>query len=254
MAQPGKGIADGGEEQRRSIAILDASLMHDRTNQKAGRISQDVAFAALDLLAGIIAARPAGFGGLDRLAVDDAGGGARFAPRGFTRQHQQDMVDLTPQTAIAPGVEVMLNRGVGREILGQQAPLAAALRQIEDRVHHRTQRRRARAAATLVRRGQERLDHGQLGIGCIACIAQPVASILRASDFGPHLVPPSCLATTTESQAAEITQPIFGAASETINGSSLLIAFSVVCDRIFWDWKSLFRRTINESKIYLAMR
>src|ERR1700726_2216466 len=27
MAQPGKGIADGGEEQRRSIAILDASLM-----------------------------------------------------------------------------------------------------------------------------------------------------------------------------------------------------------------------------------
>src|ERR1700680_3225241 len=115
----------------------------------------------------------------------------------------------------------MLNRGVGREILGQQAPLAAALRQIEDRVHHRTQRRRARATATLVRRGQERLDHGPLGIGCIACIAQPVAPILRASDFGPHLVPPSCLATTTESQAAEITQPIFGSASQ---------AGTIICD------------------------
>src|ERR1700694_2090710 len=38
MAQPGKGIADGGEEQGRSIAILDASLMNDRTNQKAGPI------------------------------------------------------------------------------------------------------------------------------------------------------------------------------------------------------------------------
>src|SRR5260370_14288416 len=124
------------------------------------------------------------------------------------------MVDLTPQTAVAPGVEVMLNRGVGREILGQQAPLAAALRQIEDRVDHRSQRRRARATATLVRRGQKRLDDGPFGIGCIACIAQPVASILRASDFGPHLVPPSCLATTTESQTAEITQPIFVSASQ----------------------------------------
>src|SRR6202022_2055839 len=77
-----------------------------------------------------------------------------------------------------------------------------------------TQRRRARATATLVRRGQERLDDGPFGIGCIAFIAQPVASILRASYFGPHLVPPSCLATTTESQAAEITQPIFGSASQ----------------------------------------
>src|SRR5260370_6823649 len=108
------------------------------------------------------------------------------------------MVDLTPQAAIAPRVEVMLNRGVGREILGQQAPLAAALRQIEDRVHHRTQRRRPRATATLVRRRQERLDDGPFGARSIACIPHPLPPILPATLLCPPLAPPPPLVLTTE--------------------------------------------------------
>jgi hypothetical protein len=39
-----------------------------------------MALAALDLLAGIIAARPTRFGGLDRLAVDDAAVGSASRP------------------------------------------------------------------------------------------------------------------------------------------------------------------------------
>src|SRR6266851_9072047 len=47
MAQPGKGIADGGEEERGSIAILNAGFMHDRADQQARCVGQDVALAAL---------------------------------------------------------------------------------------------------------------------------------------------------------------------------------------------------------------
>ena len=44
-------------------------------------IGQDVPLAALDLLALVIAPRPAGFRGLDALAVDHARRRARFASR-----------------------------------------------------------------------------------------------------------------------------------------------------------------------------
>src|SRR5713226_5854385 len=58
MAQPGKGIADGGEEERGSITILEACFMHDRADQQARCVGQDVALAALDLLAGVIPCGP----------------------------------------------------------------------------------------------------------------------------------------------------------------------------------------------------
>src|SRR6266851_3825589 len=214
MAQPGKGIADGGEEERGSITILEACFMHDRADQQARCVGQDVALAALDLLAGVIPSRAAGFGGLDRLAVDDPGGGTRFAAHRFTRQHQQDMVDLPPQAVVAPGIEVVLHRGKGREILGQHAPLAAALGDVEDGVHHRSQRRRAPPPAPLVRRWHQCRDHRPFAIGGVACRAKPTPLILRSSDFCPHLVPPSSLANTTESQDTEITHLNFGSASK----------------------------------------
>jgi hypothetical protein len=59
--------------------------MHDRADQQARRVGQDVALAAFDLLAGVVASRTAGLGGLDRLAIDDPGGRARLAARYFPR-------------------------------------------------------------------------------------------------------------------------------------------------------------------------
>src|SRR5712671_100151 len=194
-------------------------LSLDITDIRARCVGQDVALAALDLLAGVIPSRAAGFGGLDRLAVDDPGGGTRFAAHRFTRQHQQDMVDLPPQAVVAPGIEVVLHRGKGREILGQHAPLAAALGDVEDGVHHRSQRRRAPPPAPLVRRWHQRRDHRPFAIGGVACIAKPTPLILRSSDFCPHLVPPSSLANTTESQDTEITHLNFGSASKTLTSS-----------------------------------
>ena len=147
----------------------------------------------------------------------DPGGRAGFAAHRFTRQHQEDMVDLSPQAVVAPGIEVVLNRGEGREILGQHPPLAAALGNVEDGVYHRPQRRRAPppapCAAVASTPRSPPIRH-RIAIGGVACIAQPIPPILRASDFCPHLVPPPPLANTTKSQNAEITHLNFGSASE----------------------------------------
>ena len=46
--------------------------MHLKPDEMAGRVGDDVTLAALDLFARVIAARPAAFGRLHRLAVDHA--------------------------------------------------------------------------------------------------------------------------------------------------------------------------------------
>src|SRR5438874_13407793 len=51
------------------------------------------------------AARSTALGGLDRLAVDDAGRRAGFAPGGFTRLQQQFEIDPLKQAVVPPIVE-----------------------------------------------------------------------------------------------------------------------------------------------------
>lgn len=86
MTQPGLAMANGVQHINGAVPILDIGAVDDGPDQKAKRVGQDVALAALDLLAGVKAAGAAAFGGLDALAVDDAGGRAalpafQFAPR-----------------------------------------------------------------------------------------------------------------------------------------------------------------------------
>src|ERR1700755_2422173 len=100
-------------------------------------IGDDMALAALDLLAGIEAPWTAGFGGLDRLAVDHSGGGAGLAAGGLARLHDQLMIDPLPDAVVAPGVEEALHRREGRIAVGQQPPLTTARRDVEQGIHHR---------------------------------------------------------------------------------------------------------------------
>jgi len=53
--EPGKAVADFVEHQRRPIAVLDASRMNDDAQRQTFGVDQGVNFAALDLLAGVIA-------------------------------------------------------------------------------------------------------------------------------------------------------------------------------------------------------
>ena len=56
MAQPGTGVAYGF--QHRPIAVLNIGCMDDQPEEHTGGIGNNMAFAALDLLPGVIAANP----------------------------------------------------------------------------------------------------------------------------------------------------------------------------------------------------
>jgi hypothetical protein len=148
-------------------------------------------------------------GGFDRLAVNHPGGRACLAAGGLTHLHKQHMVDRLPNAAVAPGVEIPLHRCVWRELLGQQAPLAAGLRDVKDGIDHLAHAGLARPPARR-RRREVRRDQRPLFIGGIACIAQPIALILGARDFSPgHEMTPRCLRKHERIEAAEITQLFF---------------------------------------------
>ena len=70
MPQPGEAPDDLAQHQRRSVAVLDGGGKDQGVDQIALGVSEDVALAALDLLARVIAARFAGFPMTGRLVWD----------------------------------------------------------------------------------------------------------------------------------------------------------------------------------------
>ena len=58
MAQPGKQVVDGADDQPGPVTILDVGGVNRDTDQQAGGVGDDVALAAFDLLGRIVAARP----------------------------------------------------------------------------------------------------------------------------------------------------------------------------------------------------
>ena len=165
--------------------------MGDGEQQQAERIGHDVALASLDLLASVVAANPSTLGGFDALAVDHAGRRTGFAAFQFPRAHHQQMVDALPQKTVAPRVKIALDRGNRRKVLRQHPPLATARRDVEDRIHHRTQIGGSRPASSF-RRRQQRRDQLPLATRQVAWIAHGVPFMLHTSGIIPrHLVPPS---------------------------------------------------------------
>ena len=73
MAQPREALDELGLHRRCTVSVSNVSDMDHGVNQITLGVVQDVALAALDLLARVIAARTAGFGSFDALAVDDPG-------------------------------------------------------------------------------------------------------------------------------------------------------------------------------------
>src|SRR5215472_12575190 len=140
--------------------------------------------AALDLLGRVIAARAAALGGLDRLAVDHNGRGARFPTSGLARFEQEFEIDPLEQAMIPPVIKVALHRGERRKVLRQHAPLTTGPSYIQNAVEDGPQISLARPPQML---GcwHIRLDHGPLGIGQVARITLSGPLILRSSDYGP---------------------------------------------------------------------
>ena len=101
------------------------------------------------------------------------------------------MVDRPEQAAVAPIVEVTLNRRGRREIIRNHRPLAARRGHVEDGVIDIAKFRGARSADLLTRR-QEWRDMRPLPVRQVTCISATVPRILAASGFIPghvHLRP-----------------------------------------------------------------
>jgi len=79
MAQPREAITDDFEDIDGPVAILNVGSVDEDEHQKAAGVSNDMPFAALDLLARVITANSATFSGFDRLAVDDTATGRGLA-------------------------------------------------------------------------------------------------------------------------------------------------------------------------------
>src|SRR3546814_8948547 len=84
-------------------------------DQIAVGVGQDVALASLDLLSRVIAARPAAFRRLHTLAVDHSGAGRSLAAYSFPPDQQQGMIELEPQTVIAPQIKPAPHRREDRK-------------------------------------------------------------------------------------------------------------------------------------------
>ena len=64
MAQPGEPVSNGFQNIRRTVPVLNVGGMNQYEQHQAECVSDDMALASLDLLARVIAANPAAFGGL----------------------------------------------------------------------------------------------------------------------------------------------------------------------------------------------
>jgi len=119
----------------------------------------------------IVATWPTAFGRLDRLTVDHSRRRARFAARRFAHLQQQFKIDPLEQALVPPIVKIALHRGERRKVLRQQAPLAAGLCDIQDRVDNGAQVGFPRTAQTLDRRRQM-LEVAEANLEASLCLCE----------------------------------------------------------------------------------
>ena len=84
--------------------------MNNQTDEQTQGIGEDMALAALDLLARVLAPDAAGFRGFYRLAVDHAGRCTGLAPLKLACRRDQMVIDRRQKTAVAPIIEIALYR------------------------------------------------------------------------------------------------------------------------------------------------
>jgi len=175
------------------MIVLKVGGMHLHSQQRTFGIGEDMTLAPLDPLGHVKPAWTTTFRSFHTLAVDHPSRGSASASLSFTHSSDQSAVDRTPQAGAAPLVEIILNRRTRREVFRQCAPLAAAGRNVEDRIHDHSQTDLAGTTAP-ASQGHQRLDQSPLRIRHVACITQSIAPILLSGDFSPtHVVLPSSL-------------------------------------------------------------
>src|SRR3984893_3419154 len=172
------------QQRYRAVNILNVGRVHLHRKQRAIRISDDVTFSPLHLLARIKPAWTATFRGLHALAVDNTSRGTALASCRPARALDQDTIYVPPHVAITPIVKVMLDRGERRKVFRQSTPLAAGRKHIENAIQDDAKGPGWRAAKVTPFRQKSTQQQPFLNRR-IACVAQPNAAILFAGGFGP---------------------------------------------------------------------
>ena len=79
MPQPWRAISHGLHEIHSPVTVLNGGAVDDDEQHAARRVGDDMALAARNLLARVIATNATAFGGFDRPAVDHTGTGRRLS-------------------------------------------------------------------------------------------------------------------------------------------------------------------------------
>ena len=141
------------------------------------------------------------FRALDALAVDDRGGLACFARRGFPALDVERLVNTLERSVATPKIEVIVERRARRQVLRDGAPLAAGAEDVHQAVDDLALIDVTAVAAALGWRNK-RLDMRPFGVGHIARVAEPAVIIASAVFVAPHRRPPQSIrAAFLESQA-----------------------------------------------------
>ena len=107
------------QQRAAAITILDIGGVRLDKQRPAVSIDQSMTLATFDLLASIVAARPAALGGLDALTVDD-GCAWRGVPSGsLAVERDQRVVDPLEQAFVTKPGKPAVDRLPRREVLGQ---------------------------------------------------------------------------------------------------------------------------------------
>jgi hypothetical protein len=154
------------------ISILNIGGQHHHRDDQSDCIDQDVAFAPIDFLAGIVTPLVADLGAFDALAVDDTSTGVALASIDQAHLLAQVSMNGCPQTVALPESEVVIGRSPRGKVSWQVAPLATRFDHIENGVGQLSERMLARTSY-LGGLGEAVVDELPFTVGKVRCISHP---------------------------------------------------------------------------------
>jgi hypothetical protein len=155
-----------GEQFGRRPGIVHVGGRHQDAQQQSHAVDHDVALPAVDVLGVVATPLFAAGGGVDRLAVDARGGAGMVGLLRRADFTAERVVDRVQRAVVPPLIEVSPDGALGREILGEVAPLAAGAKDVEDGVNDVPRVSLAGSASGVNR--DMRLDQAPLLVGDVA--------------------------------------------------------------------------------------
>src|SRR6185312_4093600 len=124
------------EHLRGSRTVVRLGAGDGDRQQQPQAIYDDVTFATLDLLAGVVAAWTAHFRGLDRLAIDVSDAGRRLPPLALADLRTQSVQESLPGPILLPSIEVVADGALGEQVVREIIPLAAGAGFVEEGIEY----------------------------------------------------------------------------------------------------------------------